>query len=124
MRILRSNRHKYCADGSFMKEFILDTEVTPVFLDFLKHYGSLEMLPGLGEGFYKFEKSDCFSIKGFLNESSFEVRFKKEVMEFTSDFLYSMLYCYQNGKPDYTTLNRRDAALMERVKTRLHGNKS
>ena len=122
MRILRSNRHKYCADGSFMKEFILDTEVTPVFLDFLKHYGSLEMLPGLGEGFFKFEKTDCFSIKGFLNESSFEVRFKKEVMEFTSDFLYSMLYCYQNGKPDYTTLNRRDAALMERVKTRLHGN--
>ena len=122
MRILRSNRHKYCADGSFMKEFILDTEVTPEFLDFLKHYGSLEMLPGLGEGFFKFEKTDCFSIKGFLNESSFEVRFKKEVMEFTSDFLYSMLYCYQNGKPDYTTLNRRDAALMERVKTRLHGN--
>jgi len=33
MRILRSNRHKYCADGSFMKEFILDTEVTPEFLD-------------------------------------------------------------------------------------------
>lgn len=43
-------------------------------------------------------------------------------MEFTSDFLYLMLYCYQNGKPDYTTLIRRDIAFMERVKTRLHGN--
>jgi len=43
-------------------------------------------------------------------------------MEFTSDFLYSMLYCYQNGKPDYSTLNRCDAALMERVKTWLHEN--
>lgn len=35
MRILRSNRHKNCADGSFMKEFVLSTEVTPDFLDFL-----------------------------------------------------------------------------------------
>lgn len=124
MRILRSNRHKYCADGSFMKEFVLDTEVTQDFLDFLKHFGSLEMLPGLGEGFYKFEKTDCFSIKGFLNESSFEVRFKKEVMEFTSDFLHSLLHYYQNGKPDFATLNRRDASLMKRVKTRLYGNNS
>jgi len=57
MRIIRSNRHKYCADGSFMKKFILDTEVNPEFLDFLKYYGSLEMLPGLGEGFYQFEKT-------------------------------------------------------------------
>ncbi|WP_324328414.1 hypothetical protein [Methanospirillum sp.] len=40
-----------------MKKFILDTEVNPEFLDFLKYYGSLEMLPGLGEGFYQFEKT-------------------------------------------------------------------
>lgn len=124
MRIIRSNRHKYCADGSFMKEFVLDSEVTPEFLDFLKYFGTLEMLPGLGEGFYKFEKKDCFSIKGFVNESGFEVRFKKEVMDFTSDFLYSLLYYYQNGKPDFATLSRREEALMERVKTRLYGNSS
>ncbi|NLV27810.1 MAG: hypothetical protein GXY48_11720 [Methanomicrobiales archaeon] len=124
MRIIRSNRHKYCADGSFMKEFVLDSEVTPEFLDFLKRFGTLEMLPGLGEGFYKFEKKDCFSIKGFVNESGFEVRFKKEVMDFTSDFLYSLLYYYQNGKPDFKTLSRREEALIERVKTRLYGSSS
>jgi hypothetical protein len=48
-----------------MKEFILDTEVTPVFLDFLKNYGSLEMLPGLGEGFYKLKRPIVFQSRVF-----------------------------------------------------------
>lgn len=86
MRILRSNRHKNCADGSFMKEFVLNAEITPEFLEFLKKFGSIEMVPGLGEGYYKFEKPDCFSIKGFLYDTGFEVRFKKEVLDLTSDF--------------------------------------
>lgn len=124
MRILRSNRHKNCADGSFMKEFVLNAEVTPEFLKFLKKFGNLEMLPGLGEGFYKFEKTDCFSIKGFLYDTGFEVRFKKEVLELTSDFLYALMYYYQDGKPDFATLTRREEALMERVKNHLYGKKA
>ena len=121
MRIIRSIRHKFCADGSFMKEFILDTEITPDFIQFLKRFGSVEMLPGLGEGYYKFEKPDCLSIKGFIHESSIEVRFKKEVMDLTTDFLHSLLYYYQNGKPDYETLSRRETALMKQVTKHLYG---
>ena len=80
-----------------MKEFILDAKVTPDFLEYLKRFGSLRMFPDLGEGFYTFEKVDCFSIKGFLYEESFEVRFKKEVVDLSSEFLYSLLFFYKDG---------------------------
>jgi hypothetical protein len=74
MRILRSVRHKVCADGSFMKEFLLDAPITKEFFAYLGNFGQVEALPHVSEGFYKFEKSDWFSIKGFAGDSIVEVR--------------------------------------------------
>jgi hypothetical protein len=121
MRILRSVRHKACADGSYMKEFLLDTPLPARFLEFLAGFGGVKMLPALGEGFYTFEKPDCFSIKGFLNDTSIEVRFRKEVMDLTNDFLYALLFYYRDGDPDLAMLNRLDVALKEKVVKRLYG---
>ena len=122
MRIVRSSRHKFCADGSFMKEYILDSDIKPDFLEYLKRFGSIEMYPDLGEGFFKFEMIDCFSIKGFLHEDSFEVRYKKEVTDVCTDFLYSLLFFYKDGDPDYATITRREAVLREKVRKHLYGN--
>ena len=54
MRILRSVRRKVCADGSFMKEFLLDAPVTNEFFSYLGNFGHSESLPDVGKGFYKF----------------------------------------------------------------------
>lgn len=124
MRILRSVRHKACADGSFMKEFLLDIPLPAQFLEFLAGFGTVKMLQALGEGFYTFEKPDCFSIKGFVNNTSMEVRFRKEVMDLSNDFLYALLFYYRDGNPDLAMLNRLDIALTERVAKRLHGGKA
>jgi len=78
MRILRSVRHKVCADGSFMKEFLLDAPVTEGFFAYFKNFGSVESLPNVGDGFHNFEKQDWFSIKGFAGDTTVEVRFKKK----------------------------------------------
>jgi len=104
-----------------MKEYLIDSPVTPDFLEFLKKFGTIEMLPQIGEGFFKFEKRDFFSIKGFLNENSIEVRFKKEVMDITGDYLYSLLHFFQDGNPDYKTLARRDTSIQEKVSRYLYG---
>ena len=88
MRIFRSVRHKVCADGSFMKEFLLDAPVIKEFFSYLGNFWQVEALPNVGEGFYKFVKPDWFSIKGFSGDTTVEVRFKKEVMDLTADFLY------------------------------------
>ena len=121
MRILRSVRHKVCADGSFMKEFLLDTPVTREFFTYLGNFGQVEALPTVGEGFYKFEKPDWFSIKGFAGDTTVEVRFKKEVMDLTVDFVYFLFASYREGTMDLSVLKQREQAIGQRVHKRLHG---
>ena len=121
MRILRSVRHKVCSDGSFMKEFLLDTPVTKDFFAYLGNFGEIETLPNIGEGFYKFEKQDWFSIKGFAGDTTIEVRFRKEVMDLTSDFLYSLFATFQEGPIDLSILKLREQSIGERVRKHLYG---
>jgi hypothetical protein len=121
MRILRSVRHKVCADGSFMKELLLDAPLTPEFFSYLGHFGQVEALPAVGEGFYKFEKPDWFSIKGFSGDRTVEVRFMKEVMDLTEDFLYFLFSSYHDRIEDFSQLLSREAATGKKVRMRLYG---
>ena len=121
MRILRSVRHKVCADGSFMKEFLLDAPATKEFFSYLGNFGHVEALPNVGEGFYKFEKPDWFSIKGFAGDTTIEVRFKKEVIDLTSDFLYCIFLAYSERATDLSLLKQREQAVEERVRKHLYG---
>ena len=121
MRILRSVRHKVCADGSFMKEFLLDAPLTEGFFEYLKNFGTVESIPDVGEGFYKFEKPDWFSIKGFAGDTTVEVRFKKEAMNMTADFVYSLVSSYREGTMDLSALKRREDAIGERIRKHLYG---
>ena len=121
MRILRSVRHKSCADGSFMKEFLLDAPVTEDFFSYLKNFGTVESLPNVSEGFYKFEKTDWFSIKGMSGDTTVEVRFKKEVMDLTVDFVYLLFSSYRIGAANLALPKQREQAIEKRVKERLYG---
>jgi hypothetical protein len=121
MRILRSVRHKICADGSFMKEFLLDAPITKEFFAYLGNFGLVEALPNVGDGFYKFEKPDWFSIKGFAGDTMVEVRFKKEVMDLTSDFLYLLFASYREGTMDLSKLKQREQTIDQRVRVHLDG---
>jgi hypothetical protein len=104
-----------------MKEFLLDEPVTPEFFAYLGNFGRVETVPHVGEGFYKFEKADWFSIKGFAGDTTVEVRFKKEVMDLTSDFLYFLFASYHEGTTDLTLLKQRETATGHRVRKHLHG---
>lgn len=121
MRILRSVRHKVCADGSLMKEFLINAPVPAEFFSYLGNFGTVEALPHLGDGFYKFERTDWFSIKGFAGDTTVEVRFNKPAMDLTMDFVYSLFSLYRDGDPDLAVLRRREEALAERVRKRLYG---
>ncbi len=121
MRIVRSVRHKVCADGSFMKEFLIDEPVPASFFSFLANFGQVEALPQLGDGFFRFEKPDWFSIKGFAGDTTVEVRFRKEVMDLTTDFAYFLFSSFQGEKTDLSRLKQREEAVAGRVRRRLHG---
>ncbi|WP_067048745.1 hypothetical protein [Methanofollis ethanolicus] len=121
MRVVRSVRHKSCADGTLMKEFVLSAPLTEGFFSYLENFGRVEAMPDLGEGFYTFEKTDFFSIKGFAGDTTVEVRFRREVVDLTTDFLYSLFSLYRDGDPDLPTLKRRESALVEQVHEHLYG---
>lgn len=121
MRILRSVRHKVCADGSFMKEFLLDAPIPAEFFFYLGNFGQVVALPHIGAGFYKFEKTDWFSIKGFAGDTTIEVRFKKEVMDLTVDFVYLLFSSYRERNIDLSLLKQREHAIGKRVSKYLHG---
>lgn len=121
MRILRSVRHKYCADGSFMKEFLLADPIPAGFFTYLENFGKVAAFPDIGEGFYTFEKTDWFSIKGFVGDTTVEVRFKKEVMDLTVDFVYFLFSAYREGPMDLSLLKRREEAIGRRVQEHLYG---
>jgi len=104
-----------------MKEFLLDAPVTNEFFSYLGNFGHIEALPNVGEGFYKFEKTDWFSIKGFAGDTTVEVRFKKEVMDLTVDFLYFLFSSYREGTADLSLLKHREHVIGERVKRHLQG---
>ncbi len=124
MRILRSIRHKVCADGSYMKEFLLDTPMNREFFQYLGNFGQIVTLPDVGDGFYKFDRPDWFSIKGFVGDTTVEVRFRKEVMDLTIDFVYFLFASYREKTVDLATLRQRERAIDERVKRHLYGNGS
>ena len=121
MRILRSVRHKVCADGTFLKEFLIDAPVPGEFFSYLGNFGRVAGLPNIGDGFYTFEKPDWFSIRGFAGDTTVEVRFKREAMDLTVDFVYSLFSLYRDGDPDLPLLKRRELAVGERVSRRLYG---
>jgi hypothetical protein len=104
-----------------MKELLLDAPITREFFTYLGNFGQIEALPKVGEGFYKFEKPDWFSIKGFVGDTTVEVRFKKEVMDLTVDFVYFLFASYQGGAMDLTLLRQREKAIGERVRKHLYG---
>jgi hypothetical protein len=104
-----------------MKEFLLDAPLSEGFFAYLKNFGSVESLPNVGEGFYKFEKPDWFSIKGFAGDATVEVRFKKEVMDLTADFVYFLFASYREEKMDLTLLKQREKAIDDRVRKHLYG---
>ena len=104
-----------------MKEYLLDAPVTAEFFAYLGNFGKVEALQNIGEGFYKFEKADWFSIKGMSGDTTVEVRFKKEAMDLTEDFVYLLFSSYREGAADLSLLKQREQTIEKRVKERLYG---
>lgn len=97
MRLQGSIQHKACADGSYMKEYQLDEPLSKEFFEYLKYFGRVTALEEMGDGYYNFEKKNWFSIKGFAGDRTVEVRFKRETMEITTDFLYLLFSSFKEG---------------------------
>ena len=54
-------------------------------------------------------------------DTTVEVRFKKEAMDLTADFVYLLFSSYREGAADLSLLKQREQAIEKRVKERLYG---
>ncbi|MDO5846537.1 MAG: hypothetical protein Q4Q04_06410 [Methanocorpusculum sp.] len=122
MRLVTSIQHKACADGSYMKEYVIDEPLTAEFFQYLKNFGRVEEMAGLGDGFFKFDKPDFFSIKGLAGDDTVEVRFKRETMDITVDFLLMLFSMYKRGDTDIAYLKTKEAFREKRVQEHLFQN--
>ena len=118
MRLLQSVQHKACADGSYMKEYTLDEPLTDGFFAYLKYFGRVESLSALGDGYCSFSKPGWFSIKGFAGDTSVEVRFVRETMDITADFLRMLFLTYHENieKSEIDALKAKEKIRDEQVR--------
>jgi hypothetical protein len=97
MRIVRSVQSKVCVDGSLLKEYLLDEPLTEEFLSFLRHFGSVRLLPLMKKPYFSFEKEDFISVKGFIGDPDVEVRYRKEFQDLTADYFHLLLFYFREG---------------------------
>jgi hypothetical protein len=98
MRIVRSVQSKVCVNGSLLKEYLLDEPLTEEFLTFLKHFGSVRLLPQMKMPYFSYEKEDFISIKGFMGDPTVEVRYRKEFQDLTADYFHLLLFYFCEGE--------------------------
>jgi hypothetical protein len=119
VRILKSVQTKVCVDGSLMKEYVLNEPLTGGFLKFLENFGTVRLLEQLKKPYFSFEKEQFISIKGFVGDSSVEVRYKKEFQDLMADYFHLLLYYYDQGERGVPALKGHEDTIRRKMKIRL-----
>jgi len=118
VRIVKSVQTKVCVDGSLMKEFVLDEPLTAEFLRFLESFGTVKQYPHLRRPYFSFEQEHFISVKGFVGDSSVEVRYRKENADFTADYFHLLLYYFLEGEPGMRKMQEIAGSILLKIKKR------
>ena len=118
MRIVKSVQTKVCVDGSLMKEFILDEPLSESFLAFIGHFGTVTRREHLRRPYFSFEKPDFISVKGFVGDTSVEVRYAKDFQDLTTDYFHLLLFYSRDSKRGAEILRGIEESIAEKMKTR------
>jgi len=118
VRIVKSIQTKVCVDGSLMKEYVLDEPLTDSFLKFLENFSTIRYLDQLRKPYFSFEKELFISIKGFIGDSTVEVRYKKEFQDLTGDYFHLLLYYSRLGPAGIIQIKGIEESLKAKMKIR------
>jgi len=122
VRIVRSIQNKVCTDGSLMKEFLLEEPLSTDFLSFLQSFGTVEEYPHMKRPFFSFEQEHFISLKGFIGDTSVEVRYRKEFADLTSDYFHLLLFYSRQGESGTRKMQEIADSIREKMKARLPHN--
>ncbi len=119
MRIVKSVQNKVCVDGSLMKEYLLDEPLTPGFLTFLRSFGTVKEYPHMKRPYFSFEQEHFISIKGFVDDTNVEVRYRKEFFDLTSDYFHLLVFYSHEGEQGIRKMHAIKESIREKMKIRL-----
>ena len=119
MRIVKSIQTKVCVDGSLMKEFVLDDPLSADFLRFLENFGKVKQSPHLRRPYFSFEQEHFISIKGFVGDTSVEVRYRKENADLIADYFHLLLFYSGEGDIGLKKMQGIADSIREKIRSRL-----
>ena len=102
-----------------MKEFVLNEPLTEGFLKFLENFGTVKFLEQIRKPYFSFEKEHFISIRGFVGDSTVEVRYKKESHDLVADYFHLMLYYYDQDDCGISALKGQEDSIRKKMKIRL-----
>lgn len=102
-----------------MKEFVLDEPLTGGFLEFLGHFGTVKQYPHLRRPYFSFEQEHFISVKGFVGDTSVEVRYRKEFQDLTADYFHLLLFYSGEGDTGLKKIQGIGDSILEKIRSRL-----
>jgi hypothetical protein len=102
-----------------MKEYLLDEPLMPGFFTFLRSFGTVREYPNMKRPYFSFEQEHIISIKGFVGDSSVEVRYRKEFSDLTADYFHLLLFYYREGEAGKRKMKEIEKSIREKMKIRL-----
>lgn len=94
VQIIKSKKSKRCKDGTILNEFLLDEAITPLFIDYLKQFGKVQMLSDLDPPFYSCTMDGLLTMKGMVDDTSIHIRFNKKEYDTAKDLFKTLLRDY------------------------------
>jgi len=119
VRIVKSIQTKLCVDGSLMKEFVLDEPLSAEFLNFLESFGTVKQYPHLKRPYFSFEQEQFISVKGFVGDTSVEVRYRKEDADILADYFHLLLFYFREGDAGVAKIQGIGSSIREKLNVRL-----
>jgi len=93
MRIIGSTEIKKFKQGFILKEYLLDEEITIVFIEYLSKLGFSQYFPDFAKPFFRITKNGKFMIKGIQGNGSLQVfyldcfaGYEQDITEYIASF--------------------------------------
>lgn len=92
-------------DGTVLKEYSVDEEVTRELLAYFGEFGTVKVMDNLKQPFFSFSKEEYFSIKGMVGDQTLYVRYHEVHLEESHALFTTMLEQWVPGKQVYDLIN-------------------
>jgi len=118
VKIIRSLRHKRCADGSLKKLFELSAPIHAGLLSFFREFGEIRTFRIAGEDWFSFTWPQMIEVRGRVGDDEVEVQYTAGVDDLVDDSFHLLLWYYREGR-DVNKLRAIERTIREKMRTRL-----